>query len=194
MICLIRPPLCSFLKLVFIFQLQVLDQNKAKTQESAILSTTKQHLTRVKKLLRPSAGGVQKLTAWSTTRWLGAEKWANYLAAGWLCPTNPASETGKKSRFIASGGGGRRSRRRRTRWGLIKPETICRQADKFMAPIISNEQSIADTPWIEQMHHLTSISQSSREENHCICVVLLMKRLVVLLCHKYGNYILGTLK
>ena len=59
---------------------------------------------RVKKLLRPSAGGVQKLTAWSTTRWLGAEKWANYLAAGWLCPTNPASETGKKSRFIASGG------------------------------------------------------------------------------------------
>ena len=26
-------PLCSFLKLVFIFQLQVLDQNKAETQE-----------------------------------------------------------------------------------------------------------------------------------------------------------------
>ena len=32
-ICLIRPQLCSFLILVFIFQLQVLDQNKAKTKE-----------------------------------------------------------------------------------------------------------------------------------------------------------------
>ena len=148
----------------------------------------------MKKLLRPSAGGVQKLTAWSTTRWLGAEKWANYLAAGWLCPTNPASETGKKSRFIASGGDvageaggggqGKASSGLRRHAGRLM----------FMAPIISNEQSIADTPWIERMHHLTSISHSSREENHYICVFLLMKRLLVLFCHKYGNYILGALK
>ena len=32
-VCVIRPQLCFFLILVFIFQLQVLDQNKAKTQE-----------------------------------------------------------------------------------------------------------------------------------------------------------------
>ena len=32
-ICVIRPHLCSFLSMVFIFQLQVLDQNKAKTKE-----------------------------------------------------------------------------------------------------------------------------------------------------------------
>ena len=32
-ICVIRPQLCSFLILVIIFQLQIHDQNKAKTQE-----------------------------------------------------------------------------------------------------------------------------------------------------------------
>ena len=103
MISVIRPQLCSFLILVFIFQLQVLDQNKAKTKEYHLqLNNTSWELksfcvhlpVELKNwLLGPRRGGSGPRN--------GRITWQQ---AGWLCPTNPTSETGKKSRFIASGG------------------------------------------------------------------------------------------